>query len=123
MITNYNDSDIEARVVSEPSLPDNSSGARSASDVIKSIEKRRENAINGGVNCIPLPFKRFRREIPGIEQGQYVLVTANQKSGKSMITNYLYMYHVLDYCFEHKDQCSCHIIYFAPCQVSLYGLL
>lgn len=113
MITNYNDSDIGARVVSEPSPPDNSSGARSAGDVIRSIEKRRENALNGGVNCIPLPFKRFRREIPGIEQGQYVLVTANQKSGKSMITNYLYMYHVLDYCFEHKDQCSCHIIYFA----------
>ena len=40
-------------------------------------------------------------------------VKAEVARGKSMITNYIYMYHVLDYCFEHKDQCSCHIIYFA----------
>jgi len=113
MIKNYRDSDNGACDTTPSSPVDNSSGARSAGDVIKSIEKRRQNALNGGVNCIPLPFKRFRREIPGIEQGQYILVTANQKSGKSMLTNYLYMYHVLDYCFEHKDQCSCHIIYFA----------
>lgn len=33
--------------------------------------------------------------------------------GKSNFTNYLYMYHVLDYCFNNQDKCSCHIIYFA----------
>lgn len=47
--------------------------------VIENLEKRRENVLKGGVNCIPLPFERFRSEIPGIEQGQYVLITANQK--------------------------------------------
>lgn len=112
MIKNINDSD--GFVCEEPpSDMDISSGERSVYGVIQSIENRRLNAINGGINCIPLPFKRFRRDVPGIEQGQYILVTANQKSGKSMLTNYLYVYHVLDYCFEHKDQCSCHIIYFA----------
>lgn len=112
MIKNINDSDKFA-CDDSPSDMDMSSGERSVYGVIRSIENRRKNAISGGINCIPLPFKRFRRDIPGIEQGQYVLVTANQKSGKSMLTNYLYVYHVLDYCFEHKDQCSCHIIYFA----------
>lgn len=47
--------------------------------VLDNLERRRENAVKGGVNCIPLPFKRFRNEVPGIEQGQYVVVTANQK--------------------------------------------
>ena len=78
MVKNVNDSENNVR--DHPvKVTDDSSGARSTNDVIASLEKRRENALNGGVNCIPLPFKRFRREIPGIEQGQYVLVSANQK--------------------------------------------
>ncbi len=47
--------------------------------VIDNLEERRKNLMRGGVNCIPLPFERFRSEIPGVEQGQYVVVTANQK--------------------------------------------
>lgn len=112
MITNVNDSDVYVCKES-PSHEDSSSGARSTEEVISSLEKRRQNAINGGVNCIPFPFKRFRRDVPGIEQGQYVLFSANQKVGKSQACNFIYVYSVLDYCFEHKDQCSCHIIYFS----------
>ena len=82
-------------------------------DVLDNLKKRRDNAINGGVNCIPLPFQRFRNEIPGIEQGQYVIVTANQKVGKTSLANYLYLFHVLDYCYDNPDKCSAHIIYFA----------
>lgn len=89
------------------------SGPESILDVISNLEKRKENLLKGGVNCIPLPFKRFRSEIPGIEQGQYVLVTANQKTGKTQYADFVYVFSVLDYCFEHKDQCSCHIIYFS----------
>ena len=88
-------------------------GANSVSAVLDNLEERRQNVINGGVNCIPLPFARFRSEVPGIEQGQYVVVTANQKVGKTNITNFVYVYSVLDYAFEHRDQCSVHIIYFA----------
>lgn len=58
------------------------SGPQTTGSVIANLEKRRENMLQGGVNCIPLPFVRFRSEIPGIEQGQYVVVTANQKTGK-----------------------------------------
>lgn len=81
--------------------------------VIDNLEERRRNVAKGGVNCIPLPFERFRSEVPGIEQGQYVVITANQKTGKTQIANYLYLFKTLDYCFEHPDKCSCHIIYFA----------
>ena len=83
------------------------------SSVIDKLEERRKNAMRGGVNCIPFPFERFRTEVPGIEQEQYVIITASTKVGKSQLANYLYLYNVLDYCFEHPDRCSCHIIYFA----------
>lgn len=85
----------------------------SVNAVIQNLEKRRENAINGGANCIPLPFKNFRTEIPGIEQGQYVIVTANQKVGKTNIANFVYLFHTLDYAYNNPDKCSVHIIYFA----------
>ena len=101
---NYDDIEQCASELSCPSSTD---------EVIDNLTKRRENVVNGGVNCIPLPFDRFRSEIPGIEQGQYIVISANQKTGKTQIANYIYLFSVLDYCFEHRDQCSCHIIYFA----------
>lgn len=58
------------------------SGPQSTESVLENLERRRLNALQGGVNCIPLPFVRFRSEVPGIEQGQYVVITANQKTGK-----------------------------------------
>lgn len=57
-------------------------GADNVNAVINNLEERRQNVLHGGVNCIPLPFTRFRNEVPGIEQGQYVVVSANQKVGK-----------------------------------------
>ena len=63
------------------------SDLRKTSDVISNLEKRRENVLKGGVNCIPFPFKRFRNEIPGVEQAQYVVVTANAKV-KSFVISY-----------------------------------
>ena len=83
------------------------------SAVLGDLKARRDNVVNGGINCIPWPFPRFRIEIPGIEQEQYVVITASEKCGKSQFCSFVYLYHVLDYAFEHRDQCSVHIIYFA----------
>ena len=79
---------------------------------IGGLQERRNTVINGGINCIPLPFPRFRSQLPGIEQEQYVLITAGPKIGKTQVASYIYLYSVLDYAFKHKDQCSVHIIYF-----------
>ena len=95
---------------------DNSAGVSdlsSADEVLGNLEKRRDNAIHGGTNCIPLPFVKFRSEIPGVEQSQYVIITANQKVGKTQLGSFIYVYNVLDYCYEHPDKCSAHIIYVA----------
>lgn len=83
------------------------------SKVIEFLKKRRENVLAGGTNCIPLPFARFRSEVPGVEQGQYVVVTATEKTGKTSVADYIYVFQVLDYCYENPDKCSCHIIYFS----------
>lgn len=79
---------------------------------IGGLQERRNNVLNGGINCLPLPFSRFRSQLPGIEQEQYVLVTAGAKIGKTQLASFIYMYSVLEYVFNHQDQCSCHIIYF-----------
>lgn len=111
MITNTNPTSKEYEEIK--SVAGDLSGPATVEGVIDNFERRRNNVLNGGVNCIPLPFDRFRSEIPGIEQGQYVIVTANAKVGKTNLTNYLYVFHVLDYAFNNPTQCSVHIIYFA----------
>ena len=85
----------------------------SMTDVINDLRERKKNVESGGINCIPFPFKRFRNEIPGIEQEQYVVITAPTKGGKSQFGSYVYLYHTIDYAFSHPDQCSVHVIYFA----------
>lgn len=84
-----------------------------SADVLETLRKRRQNILNGGVNCIPLPFQRFRSDIPGIEQDQYVVVTTNAKVCKTQFTDYLYVFYALDYAYAHPEKCSVHILYFS----------
>lgn len=110
MISGWTDSEIDE------SIKESKRQAINAVDMNSTIEwliKRRENVIKGNVNCIPLPFRRFSTQIPGIEQGQYVVVTASTKAGKTQLASYLYLYTPLKFAFEHPDKCRVHIIYFA----------
>ena len=47
---------------------------------VEMLRKRRERAVNGDINCIPLPFRRFRNDLPGVEQGTYYLISRLSKS-------------------------------------------
>lgn len=80
--------------------------------VITEIEKRRENILNGGINSIPSPFERFKTDFVGIEQGQYVVITAPTKVGKTQLASYLYVYTPLLYAFDNPEKCSVDILYF-----------
>ena len=114
MIEGHNSSGVEYQSLDDYQLAGSYlEGLSKIDDVLNNLKERRENVINGGTNCIPLPFERFRSEVPGVEQGQYVVVTANQKVGKTNLTDFIYVFSVLDYAFNHPDQCSVHIIYFA----------
>lgn len=50
--------------------------------VYDKIVDRRERILSGKLNCIPWKLPRFERELPGIEQGKYYLMTANSKVGR-----------------------------------------
>lgn len=114
MITGHNASAVEQISREEYELYGmHLEGLTKMEDVLANLEKRRQNVIKGGTNCIPFPFSRFKSEVPGIEQGQYIVVTANQKVGKTNISNFLYVFTALDYAFENPTKCSVHIIYFA----------
>lgn len=64
---------------------------------------RRERIIQGKYNCLPFPFERFRKVYPGVEQGKFIIVTANQKVGKSKLSDFLFIYEPLFYMMEHPE--------------------
>lgn len=79
--------------------------------VMSYLEERRQRAVNGLYNCLPLPFKRFRVLVPGIEQGKYIIVTASQKIGKTKFCDFLFVYETLFFLMEHPEV-KVKILYF-----------
>ena len=73
---------------------------------------RRERVIQGKYNCMPFPFERFRKVYPGFEQGKFVILTANQKIGKSKLADYLFIYEPLFYMMEHPEL-KTKVLYFS----------
>lgn len=80
---------------------------------IKEYKEKRNNILEGKINCIPSPFKRFHGEFPGIEKAKYYGVTGNQKSGKSQLTDFLFVLHPLLYAFNNRDKVKVKIFYFS----------
>lgn len=79
---------------------------------LKHLKARREKVLNGGVNCIPSPFKKFRKDFVGIEQKKYYLITAHEKSGKTQMFSYLFLYTALDYAYMHPDRIRLKVFYY-----------
>ena len=80
--------------------------------VMLSLEERRERLLNNKLNCIPSPFKRFREDFIGIEQGSHIVVTASTKGAKSQFTSYTFIYKPLLFCYFTKADVDYKIIYF-----------
>ena len=79
---------------------------------LKHIKTRREKVLKGGVNCIPSPFKRFRSDFVGIEQKKYYLITAHEKSGKTQMFSFLFLYTALEYAYSHPDKIRLKVFYY-----------
>lgn len=79
--------------------------------VIGNLRVRRERVLNGLYNCIPFPFPRFRAWVPGIETAKFIVVTANQKVGKSKFCDYLFVYEPLFFILEHPEM-RIKVLYF-----------
>lgn len=82
------------------------------SRVIEYLKERRENIISGNINSIPSPFKRFRDDFVGIEQEQYVVITAPTKGSKSQFANFMYVFTPILYAYNNPDKVDLKIIYF-----------
>lgn len=79
--------------------------------VMGNLRLRRERVLNGLYNCIPFPFPRFRAWVPGIETAKFIVVTANQKVGKSKFCDYLFVYEPLFFILEHPEM-RIKVLYF-----------
>ncbi len=80
--------------------------------VVSLIKESKKKVENGGINCVPLNFRRFSHEVPGVEQKNYYQVTAYTKVGKSQITDKMFMYDPLFFAMEHPDLLRIKIFYF-----------
>lgn len=77
------------------------------------IEERRKRLIDGKINCIPLGFKRFEEEWAGPEQGKSILISANSKVGKSQITDWIFLYNVIQQVIDNDLDIRVKIFYFS----------
>lgn len=80
--------------------------------IIHSLEESRDNVLSGGINCIPIPFTRFRSDFPGIRKKFYYLVSGATKSSKTQLTNFLFVITPIFYYIEHPDIIKPKIFYF-----------
>ena len=79
--------------------------------ILDNLKERKQRVESGKYNCLPFPFERFRIFFPGIEQGQFLLVTANEKVGKSKFSDFLFVYETIFFAIEHPEF-HFHVIYF-----------
>ena len=80
--------------------------------VIAGLEERRERILNGDINCIPLPFKRFQSELPGVEQETYYLISGGTKSAKTRLVNYIFVYNTIMYAYYNQGVVCPKIFYY-----------
>lgn len=80
---------------------------------IQHLQERRDKLLSGGVNSIPSPFTRFSEEFIGIEQKKYYVVTGNQKSGKTQLASYLFLYTPLIYAYNNPDKVRIKVFYYS----------
>lgn len=82
-------------------------------EAIDYIKSRRQRLLDGGINSIPSPFKRFKNDFIGWEQGTYYLCTSFTKGGKTQLVSHL-IFDALLYCYynEEKTRVSLKVLYF-----------
>ncbi len=74
------------------------------SKVIGNLKERRQRIIDGYVNCIPSPYKRFSNDFSGIEQSLYICVTSFTKGAKSQFVSFTLIFHSLLYAYRNPDK-------------------
>lgn len=76
------------------------------------IKSKRQNIVNGDINCIPTPFECFSEDFPGIQQGKYYLVSAHQKAGKTQLSSFIFLFTPILYAYNNPDKLKLKIFYY-----------
>jgi DNA-directed RNA polymerase subunit H (RpoH/RPB5) len=66
-------------------------------NTVAGVKRNKQRREQGKSIAIPFPFPKFAEYIPGIQQGRYIIVTANSKVGKSKIADYVFTYNPVNY--------------------------
>lgn len=82
-------------------------------ETLQRIEESRERISKGLLNCIPSPFPRYSEYWPGIEKAKYIGITASPKVGKTQITDFMFMYHPINYILEYETNIDIEVLYFS----------
>ena len=80
--------------------------------VLLNLEERRKKILDGGINSIPTPFRRFSADFIGVEQGKYYCVTASTKVGKTTFASFLFIYNSILYAYSNPDKIRLKIFYY-----------
>lgn len=82
-------------------------------NTLESIKRKRQRILDGGLNCIPSPFRRFSNDFVGIEQSTFYVVTSMTKGAKTQFTSYVFIYHPILYAYYHPEKnLKVKILYF-----------
>ena len=82
------------------------------SKTMQDIEAKKKKVEDGGINCIPTPFKRFANDFCGVEQDTMYCITSFTKGGKSQFVSYTFIYRTIMYNYFTKEKADFKIIYF-----------
>lgn len=84
-------------------------------EVIKSIRDNRHKRLIGEEISLPWhKLPRLSKVLPGIIPENYTIVTANQKVGKTQLSDFLYLYSPIDYLYENPNcNLDVEVIYYS----------
>jgi len=64
-------------------------------------KQKRENALKGAANCLPLPFPKLAKKIAGFNRGLNVVLSAGSGIGKTTLAKFL-LIHFVDWALANK---------------------
>lgn len=81
-------------------------------EALNTIKENKKNIEEGIENCIPLPFVRMRKYLPGIMRGVQYIITANSGVGKTQLSKYIFVYSAYKE-YKKSSTMKLKILYFA----------
>jgi len=82
-------------------------------EVVESLKKNKKIREEGKDIAIPFPFPRLSKEVPGIVQGRYYIITAGPKVGKTKLADFLFMYSPFKFIKSNPTNITIKILYFS----------